>query len=141
MITKLTTSKLDIVMKIWLETNIEAHYFIPEEYWHNNFEMVKQVLPQAEVYVFEEDTIIKGFIGIVDNCYIAGLFVKKEYQNQNVGHELIEFCKDKYEKLSLDVFVRNEKAINFYLKNDFRISCKKINEDTNEEEYFMTYGL
>ncbi|HCW53927.1 MAG TPA: N-acetyltransferase [Clostridium sp.] len=141
MIKKLTTSNLDTVMKIWLKTNIETHSFIPKEYWQNNFEMVKEVLPQADVYVFEEDEIIKGFIGIVDVRYIAGIFVKKEYQEQGIGHELLEFCKDKYKKLSLDVFVKNEKAINFYIKNDFKISTKKLNEGTNEEEYFMNYGV
>lgn len=141
MITQLTTSKLDAVMKIWLETNIEAHSFIPQEFWQNNFEMVKEVLPQAEVYVFEEDKIIKGFIGIVDKSYIAGLFVKREYQEQGIGHKLLDFCKYKYKNLSLDVFVKNEKAINFYIKNDFEICSKKKNEDTCEDEYFMTYGV
>ena len=44
MIRKLTTYKLDTVMKIWLETNIEAHSFISKEYWHKNFEMVKKMI-------------------------------------------------------------------------------------------------
>lgn len=141
MIKQLTTTNIEEVMKIWLETNIEAHSFIQKEYWLSNFEMVKEVLPQAEVYVFEEDTIIKGFIGIVDKSYIAGFFVKKEYQGHGIGHELLEFCKAKYKKFSLDVFIKNEKAVNFYLKNNFKISSKKLNDDTCEEEYCMTYGL
>ena len=141
MVTQLTTSKLKAVMEIWLETNIEAHSFIPKEFWLSNFKMVKEVLPQAEVYVFEEDKIIKGFIGIVDKSYIAGLFVKREYQEQGIGHELLDFCKGKYKNLSLDVFVKNEKAIKFYIKNDFKIFGKKMNEDTCEEEYFMTYRV
>ena len=39
------------VLQIWLETNIKAHSFIDKEYWTGNYEMVKQILPEAEVYL------------------------------------------------------------------------------------------
>ena len=43
--------------------------------------MVKKILPQAEIYVYEDNVTkeINGFIGLTDN-YIAGLFVKKDMQ-------------------------------------------------------------
>lgn len=44
---------LDKIMNIWLEGNLEAHSFIDAEYWKKNFESVKSVLPNAEVYVYE----------------------------------------------------------------------------------------
>lgn len=49
-----------------LDTNIKAHYFIPKEYWTDNYEMVRNVLPQAEIYVYENDATrqIDGFIGL-----------------------------------------------------------------------------
>lgn len=43
------------IMQIWLDTNMKAYYFIPKEYWTNNYEMVRSVLPQAEIYVYEND--------------------------------------------------------------------------------------
>ena len=46
---------LDRIMEIWLEGNLKAHPFIKEEYWRQNYEIVRSVLPNAEVYVFEED--------------------------------------------------------------------------------------
>lgn len=33
MIRKLRQSDLDRVMEIWLNGNIKAHYFVPQEYW------------------------------------------------------------------------------------------------------------
>lgn len=42
---------LDKIMEIWLRGNMEAHSFIPAEYWKKNFDSVKSVLPNAEVYV------------------------------------------------------------------------------------------
>ena len=44
---------LDKIMDIWLQGNLEAHSFIDAEYWKKNFDSVKSVLPNAEVYVYE----------------------------------------------------------------------------------------
>lgn len=140
MIKEFKIEQLDEVMKIWIETNIDAHNFIPKEYWINNFELVKQMLPTANNYVFEENNIIKGFIGIIEQSYIAGLFVKKEYQGEGIGQKLIECSKSKYGHLTLDVFVKNEKALNFYYKNSFEVLDTKINEETKELEYTMIFN-
>ncbi len=51
MIKEFKINNLDEVMKIWIETNIEAHNFVPKEYWINNFQGVKEMLPLAEVYI------------------------------------------------------------------------------------------
>lgn len=140
MIKKFDISKLDDIMAIWLETNIKAHSFIPEEYWIKNFDMVKQVLPSADIYVYEENNIIKGFIGVVEQNYIAGIFVKKEYQKEGIGQKLIDNCKSRYPYLVLDVFSKNKRAINFYDKNDFIVVDERIHEDTKEMEYTMSFG-
>ena len=67
--------KTDItkVADIWLDTNIKAHNFIPAEYWKSNFKSVKEALLLAEVYVYEYDTEIQGFIGLNDE-YVEGIF-------------------------------------------------------------------
>lgn len=49
-------------MEIWLEGNLKAHPFIKEEYWRQNYETVRAVLPNAEMYVFEKDGEVQGFI-------------------------------------------------------------------------------
>ena len=126
-------------MGIWLDTNIDAHNFIPKEYWTENFDMVKQILPSAAIYIYEENNIIKGFIGVVEQNYIAGLFVKKEYQREGIGEKLIKHCKAQYPCLILDVFMKNKKAVNFYHKNGFIVREERINEDTKELEYTMYF--
>ena len=52
MIRKLQKIDINRVADIWLKTNLKAHYFIPEQYWTNNYEVVKEMLPQAEVYCY-----------------------------------------------------------------------------------------
>lgn len=140
MIKKFDLIKLDEVMFIWLDTNIDAHNFIPKEYWPENFDMVKEMLPSAEIYIYEKSNIIKGFIGIVEQIYIAGLFVRKEHQKEGIRTKLINYCKSKYPYLILDVFVKNKKAVNFYIKNDFIIQQEHINKDTKELEYTMSFS-
>jgi|ADurb_Val_02_Slu_FD_contig_31_443557_length_1925_multi_4_in_0_out_0_4 hypothetical protein len=41
MIRRFKIDDLDIVMKIWLESNIKAHDFISKSYWQGNYEVVK----------------------------------------------------------------------------------------------------
>lgn len=140
MIKKLTLDKLDEVMDIWLNTNIEAHNFISEQYWINNFDLVKEMIPNADVYIFEEGNIIKGFIGIVEQNYIAGLFVRERYQRQGIGKELLDYCKSKYSYLTLDVFIRNKNALTFYRKNNFEVKKEHFNQQLQELEYTMHFN-
>lgn len=68
MIREFKQTDIDNVMEIWITENIRAHDFIPKEYWEKNFEYVKKILPNAEIYVYVENEKIVGFIGLNDNC-------------------------------------------------------------------------
>ena len=50
MIRKFRENDLPSIMQIWFDSNVEAHSFIPAKYWRDNFEMVKDMLPKAEIY-------------------------------------------------------------------------------------------
>ena len=77
MIRKYVGGDIDSVMQIWLNTNIQAHSFISQDYWKSNIDMVKEMMPLAEIYVHEVDNAnqIDGFIGL-NNDYIEGIFFK-----------------------------------------------------------------
>ncbi|WMM25236.1 N-acetyltransferase [Tissierella sp. MB52-C2] len=141
MIKELNKSKIDHIMKIWLEENISTHDFISKDYWKTNYEFVKNALPESTVLVYEDGGEIKGFIGIIENSYIAGLFVSNKYQNEGIGSKLLERCKEDYFVLSLDVYAKNLKAINFYKKHGFKVKKEKENDETKEKEYSMIWKL
>lgn len=141
MIKELDISKIDKVMKIWLEENINAHDFISKDYWKTKYNFVKNALPDATVFVYEDNDVIKGFIGIMEKSYIAGLFVSNKDHCKGIGCKLIEKCKQKYPVLKLDVYAKNIKAINFYKKHGFKIEQQKENDETNEIEYSMIWKL
>lgn len=131
---------LTAIMQIWLDTNIKAHYFIPKEYWTDNYEMVRSVLPQAEIYVYENDVTkqIDGFIGL-SNEYIEGIFVREGVQSNGIGKQLLEYAKCVKSNMSLCVYQENTRAIQFYQREQFVIQSENIDDDTNQKEYVMIW--
>lgn len=140
MIKDLDVSKVDNVMKIWFETNISAHDFISRDYWKENYDLVKMMLPKAKVFVYEDKGEIKGFIGTMNGNYIAGLFVVEKCQSTGIGSKLIEKCKEIYPSLTLDVYVKNSKAVKFYERHGFKVVQRKENDETKEKEYIMKWN-
>ena len=138
MIKDFNDKDLGRVMELWLQTNLEAHNFIPKQYWISNYNMVKNILPKSEVYIYEEENVIQGFIG-VDNGYVAGLFVLSSQQSKGIGKMLIEKCKSLYNALQLSVYVNNSRGVRFYLREGFVIEKEQADENTKELEYSMIY--
>ncbi|MFR5048756.1 MAG: GNAT family N-acetyltransferase [Faecalispora sporosphaeroides] len=138
MIRKLYKDDIDKVTQIWLEVNTKAHNFIPERYWVEHFNDTKEIIPQSEVYVYEKDGEILGFVGLSDN-YIAGIFVSINSQSMGIGKHLLNYVKDIKTKLSLSVYQKNEGAIKFYKRENFIIQSENIDENTGEQEFLMVW--
>lgn len=134
----LEISDLEPVMKIWLDANIEAHRFIPEAYWQCHYEEVKGLLPQAEVYVYEEDGKIAGFLGLTEN-YIAGVFVKGSARSRGIGKQLLDYAKGIRQELSLSVYQKNSRAVRFYEREGFTVQSEHIDDETAEKEWIMKW--
>lgn len=141
MIRQFKKNDLPVVMQIWIDTNIKAHDFIPKEYWENNYEIVKEILPDAEIYVHVDDTagFIDGFIGLTDN-YIAGIFVKEDKQSKGIGKKLLNYVKNIKPNISLSVYQKNTKAVRFYKREQFQIVSENVDDITNEKEFIMEWN-
>lgn len=138
MIRKLQKADINRVADIWLDTNLKSHSFIPAKYWKDNFKLVKGMLSQAEVYIYENDQKIQGFIGLNDE-YIEGIFVSDEMQSQGIGKILLNYAKDKRNKLLLNVYQKNTQAISFYKREGFEIQYSGLDESTGEKDYVMAW--
>ena len=138
MIRELQKADINKVTDIWLDTNVTAHSFISSQYWQNNFELVKELLLQATVYVYEQNQEIQGVIGLNDE-YIEGIFVSDEMRSQGIGKLLLDFVKNRKAKLSLNVYQKNTRAIHFYQREGFAIRCEGVDEATGEKENVMTW--
>lgn len=138
MIRKFQSVDIEQVMRIWLNGNIGAHPFIPREYWENNFDMVQKQMAAAEIWVYESAGEILGFIGLMDS-YIAGIFVDEAHRSLGIGRELLDYAKRNHRRLTLSVYVKNERAEAFYLREGFCVLSEGRDEATGEAEYTMVW--
>ena len=141
MIRKFENLDLDAVMQIWLQANLDAHAFIPASFWEAHFEMVRDLLPQTEIYVHESEGTqhIDGFIGLTEN-HIEGIFVAKAARSKGIGKALLEYAKSRKPYLTLSVYQKNERALAFYQREQFTVQSEGIDEDTNEAELQMLWS-
>ncbi len=139
MVREFNNKDLDVVMKIWLDTNTKAHDFIPQNYWQDNYEEVKRMLPEAELFVYENNHKIQGFIGLMDH-YIAGIFIDSGCQSQGIGKALLDQAKKIRSDLSLQVYKNNEGAVRFYVREGFTVVREQMDENTGETELVMEWA-
>ncbi|MHC1684178.1 MAG: N-acetyltransferase [Clostridiaceae bacterium] len=138
MIRDFKISDIDRVMKLWLYTNILSHNFIDRRYWLDNFEEVKEMMPKATIYVYEQNGDIQGFIGLVEG-FVAGIFVASDFQSRGIGKLLLDYSKSKHNELALCVYKKNNGALRFYLREGFTISAEQVDENTDEIEFAMKW--
>ena len=66
------------------------------------------------------------------------LLVSGEMQSQGIGKILLNYAKDKRNKLYLNVYQKNARAISFYKREEFEIQHSGLDEATGEKDYVMT---
>ena len=140
MIEEFSKNEIDEVMKIWLNTNIDSHNFIPKDYWIKNYNVVKeQYIPIAKTFVYKKNNGIIAFISIIEASFIGALFVQKEHQRQGIGLKLINHCKTLYPILKVAVYVDNINSADFYKRCGFEIKAEQDNESSGFKEYIMRW--
>lgn len=139
MIRKFEMKDTKQVMQIWLDVNMDAHNFVQGDYWLSNYQSVQKQLLQADIFVYEQDEEIQGFVGMTDD-YLAGIFVDKKCRSMGIGKELLECVKQNYPVFSLNVYQKNRRAVDFYLREGLFIISKGIDEDTSETDYTMVWN-
>ena len=55
-------------------------------------------------------------------------------QSCGIGKLLLDYIKDKKERLELNVYQKNARAISFYQREGFIIQCEGLDEATGEKE-------
>ena len=93
-----------------------------------------------KVYVYEDVDII-GFIHIqisFDTADIINIVVNNKYQGNGIGTKLINYVIDNNNLKEINIEVRTKsKAVDFYLKNDFKLIRTIPNYYSDDDAYFM----
>lgn len=97
----------------------------------------------AKFYVATIDNLVIGYIGryaYMGEAEILNFVIDEAYQRQGIGKLLLNYVEEKIEnleKITLEVRVSNQKAINFYLKNGFKEIGKRIAYYKNKEDALL----
>ncbi len=131
---------LSPLLTLWLESTIFAHPFIAEKYWQDSEKLVREVyLPSAQTWVWEEHGTLQGFVSVMETQFIGALFVRPTTVRRGIGKALLDHVKQHFSALSLEVYQKNERAVNFYHAQGFRIEDSAWQEDTQSPTWIMNW--
>jgi len=140
MIRKWQSSDRQPLLTLWLKSTIFAHPFIEESYWHESEPLVRDVyLPAAHTWVWEEDGVVQGFISVMDQRFVGALFVAPACIGRGIGRALLAYVCDRYPELSLEVYQKNSRAVNFYHAQGFRIQDSAWQDETRQPTWIMRW--
>ena len=128
------------LLSLWLESTTVAHPFIDAEYWKENEAMVRDVyLPAAQTWVWEDEGQLCGFISVMHSQFVGALFVAPAFIGKGIGRALLNHIQQRYPYLSLEVYQKNERAVNFYHAQGFRIEDSAWQDDTHHPTWIMCW--
>lgn len=141
MIRPLAHDEIDQLLDLWLSGTQKAHYFIDPDYWRQNYNLVKeQFLPVAQTYVYIDRHKLKGFVSLLEGNFIGALFVAPEFQRQKVGTKLLNYVLRRCSSASLNVYAKNQQAIDFYHRCGFKIIREQTDQETGAAELVMSWA-
>ena len=91
------------------------------------------------IVLYELWNNLGGISNGINDEYVEGIFVSGEMQSQGIGKILLNYAKDKRNKLHLNVYQKNARAISFYKREGFEIQHSGLDEATGEKDYVMTW--
>lgn len=136
MIKKLTINDVDYIEQIF---NLEKDIFKNSAFSKESTENLVKA-DNSFIYAYLIDEKVCGYLMVLDSIdvyEILAIATIEEYRNKGIAQELLNKIKTK--DIFLEVRKSNEKAINFYKKNNFKqISIRKgYYSDPTEDAIIM----
>ena len=136
MLKKLTINDVDYIEQIF---NLEKDIFKNSAFSKESTENLVKA-DNSFIYAYLIDEKVCGYLMVLDSIdvyEILAIATVEEYRNKGIAQELLNKIKTK--DIFLEVRKSNEKAINFYKKNNFKqISIRKgYYSDPTEDAIIM----
>ena len=127
----------DNVIRVWLASTIPGQSFLPEEHWRAmEGEVRNELMPIAETWVVEADGELVAFMSLLGNL-IGALFTHPDHQGEGHGVGLIEFARERYDPVFVEVFEANEAAVRFYRQRGFVDHERRIDEGSGLSQLIL----
>lgn len=122
MIRPLKESDIPTIRNIYENANNANDLPVEVDYFKKDaLKYVSETIYKCENAVFEIEGSVKGIIS-VSKDFIEGLFVDPDHFRTGIGQKLLEFFLSRKDRLYLNVYSNNFRALGFYKKNGFVIS-------------------
>ena len=140
MIRAFLPTDMDAVLAIWLSASIQAHDFVPADFWRSQLDNMRtRYIPGTEVFVCEHNQAVAGRCALRGD-WIAALFVAPKLQRAGIGQALLAHAKGLRPTLSLSVYKANAASVAFYQGQGFLITEEGLDEETGQQEYSMRWA-
>ena len=127
------------IVAIWLAGSIQAHDFIPGDFWQAHTDALLDVyLPHAETLVLEWRGEIVAF-SVLQKEHLEALFTHPSHQRRGLGSELLNFVKTLRGALTSRVYLHNEGLVRFYRNAGFYVVEDSEDPVTGAQEALMRW--
>lgn len=95
-------------------------------------------IPNAEIWVIEQDNNVFGFISLLGN-EVGAIFVQPNHHGTGAGKDLMDKAQEICGTLEVEVFEKNLIGQKFYETYGFKLMHKKNHEETGENILRLKY--
>lgn len=128
------------IMSIWLRSNISAHPHIDPLHWHNIYDDIRtKYKDTAKVFVYDSGKKIEGFVSLLDDTEIEGLYIDAAYQNKGIELLLLNYLQFEFPSLSAKVYSENKFSVDALTNIGFEITAETI-DNTGAELYNLEWS-
>lgn len=96
---------------------------------------------QCENWVWEEDGKLLGFVSIMEGRFLAAMFVAPKAVRRGIGKALMQYVQQRYPHLMLEVYQKNQPAIDFYQAQGFHIVDCAWQDETQLPTWIMSWPV
>ena len=89
--------------------------------------------------MWEEEQQLRGFVSVIQGRFVGALFVAPEFLHLGIGTALLNVVKQHFSDLSLEVYQKNCRAVNFYHAQGFRIEDSAWQDETRHPTWIMRW--
>ncbi|RJT21476.1 GNAT family N-acetyltransferase [Buttiauxella izardii] len=123
---------------LYLQVRLSAWPWLDSSAWKpEDFDSTTQ---DEQIWVAEENGELLGFASVfVADNFLHSLYVAQKHQGKRVGLELLKKVQAEFTASgTLKCLVKNENALEFYLRHDWKI--ESTGDSVDGEYYLMRYA-
>ncbi len=135
MLKKMKNTDIDTIMNLWKKEYIANNKKVSSEVLTVKYtEIENHLLDKNSITIlYTEDDIIEGFVSVNKNKEIKLIYVDRNIRHEGIGSMLVDSVKKIFDKLYIDMNEENKKYELFFIKNDFKKSKDKLDDEKTKE--------